>query len=405
MPELQTLDCRQPATGTLERVKYFNRMLLTAEDMRTDQDFVLQKLRRHNRFLHGWGVVCGLIVKAAPAPNQPWRVQITEGYGLGPFGDEIFVGQPVFLDLAGCGPGAATSPCEPDLLIDRGRAGGPVVFVAVKYAECRARPVLAMPGGCGCEDEACEYSRIRDSFSIECLADLPASHRPGDAPSLCDVISGKVFLTCPPCPTEPWLVLARVTLPAASGMALADTAIDNKPPIRRVLFSTALIQQQVIKCCCGGNHEPDPVEPPPPPREASLVVRKSGSFMRERERAFVDYEIQLTNLGPDPAMNVRIVDTLTGIGDEAIAGVTDFSISPAGSGTWDDQVPPEFVASIPQLNVGAAAAVVLRFRVVINFRALPNGGVLENTVVAKSDTPAGPQSVPKARIATEVRPG
>jgi len=58
MPELQTLDCLQPGLGKLERVKYFNRMLLTADDMRTDQDFVLQKLRRHNRFLHGWGVVC-----------------------------------------------------------------------------------------------------------------------------------------------------------------------------------------------------------------------------------------------------------------------------------------------------------------------------------------------------------
>ena len=79
MPELQTLDCFQPALGKLERVKYFNRMLLTAEDMRTDQDFVLQKLRRHNRFLHGWGVVCGLVVKAAPTTALPWRVQIGEG--------------------------------------------------------------------------------------------------------------------------------------------------------------------------------------------------------------------------------------------------------------------------------------------------------------------------------------
>src|SRR5262245_15867170 len=116
MADLQLLDCLQPGLVTLERVRYFTRQLLTADDMVTDQDYIRQKLRRHNRFLHGWGAVCGLEVTAAPTADAPWRVRIGSGYALGPYGDEIYVAEPVHLDLARCDSGAVTDPCEPGLL-------------------------------------------------------------------------------------------------------------------------------------------------------------------------------------------------------------------------------------------------------------------------------------------------
>ncbi len=37
----------------LERVHYFPRQLITANDMTAEQDYFRQKQRRHNRFLHG----------------------------------------------------------------------------------------------------------------------------------------------------------------------------------------------------------------------------------------------------------------------------------------------------------------------------------------------------------------
>jgi hypothetical protein len=397
------LDCLQPGLGKLERVKYFNRMLLTAEDMRTDQDFVLQKLRRHNRFLHGWGVVCGLIVRPAPTATQPWRAQIGEGYALGPFGDEVFVGQPVFMDLATCGPGAATNPCEPGLLLDSAPSAGAEIFVAIKYAECRARPVLAMPGGCGCEDEACEYSRIRDSFVLSCLSELPASHRPDPkAPSLCDIAAGKALLACLPCPTEPWVVLAKVALPGSASTPLAEAAITNAPPIRRIVFSTALLQEQLIKCCCkpGEDHRDD--REPPRDRRARLEVVKHASQVERRDDratgevvAMVRFEMKVTNHGPDDAVNVRVRDDLSGIPLDLVTSVDDFQVAP--SGDWGDKVLTGGLEA--QLGtLGAAKSAKLSFVVTFKIRGLPPDARIRNTAIASSDTQLDPASLLKAEI-------
>ena len=44
---------RRP-TSARNRVRYFPRQLLTADDMRTEQEYLREKLRRHNRLLHRW---------------------------------------------------------------------------------------------------------------------------------------------------------------------------------------------------------------------------------------------------------------------------------------------------------------------------------------------------------------
>jgi hypothetical protein len=400
MPQLQTLDCFQPGIAGLERVKYFNRMLLTAEDMRTDQDFVLQKLRRHNRFLHGWGVACGLIVKAAPTTALPWRVQIGQGYALGPYGDEIFVGQEVFLDLAKCGPGSVTNPCEPSFLVtSNAAAGGQVVYVAIKYAECRARPVRSMPGGCGCDDDACEYSRIRDSFSVECLANLPPSHQPDpDAPTLCDLASGRRLLECLPCPTDPWVVLAKVALPASGNTAVADTGIDNAPPIRRLVFSTAVIQQQVIECCCGD----DGHEPPPPPKPTRLEIVKKGSNVQVVETpaggvvGVVKFQLKVANLGPEKATNVIVKDNIGGIDPGLIVSVSDLLVQPAGQGSWTGTTPPSLMATLGQLDAGTSAS--LSFTMTFRIREAPQDAKIRNVATLSSDTPTTPDSIVKTEF-------
>src|SRR5208282_3601160 len=97
MKSVSIADCI--GTGVaLERLNYFDRQILTADDMVTERDYFLQKLRRHNRLVHGCGVVCGLAVAAAPTSDQPWRIEIKPGYALGPYGDEIFVAESCFLD-------------------------------------------------------------------------------------------------------------------------------------------------------------------------------------------------------------------------------------------------------------------------------------------------------------------
>ena len=45
-----------------KRVRFFSGQLLSAGDLQAEQDYVRDRLRRHNRWPHGWGVVGGLAV-------------------------------------------------------------------------------------------------------------------------------------------------------------------------------------------------------------------------------------------------------------------------------------------------------------------------------------------------------
>jgi hypothetical protein len=221
--------------------------------MVADQNYFREKLRRHNRYLHGTGVVCGLWVTAAATQQIPWRVAISEGYALGPFGDEISVAETVYLDLARCAAGDQTDPCDPGAYHPAGKGAARELFVAIRYAECFAKPVRSMAAGCGCADAGCEYSRIRDSFELGCV---PKPAIPS-LPSICALLNRKAPAPCPPKPDDPWVVLGRVVAPASSDSAITDQGIDNS--IRVQLFSTSMIQAQVIECCCGSK-QPAPVQ-------------------------------------------------------------------------------------------------------------------------------------------------
>jgi hypothetical protein len=274
---IERLGCSETQMKALERVNYFPRQLLTVDDMVTESEYFRQKLRRHNLFLHGCGIVCGLEVKEAPEKNSS-TVKISAGYALGPYGDEIYVAEPVFFDLAGCGSGNGTDPCEPSTPLN-GSGVGATVYVVMKYAECFARPVRAMPAGCACDEEDCQYSRVRDSFQISCLTQPPP---PPKSASLCEVLAQKV-LPCPPYEISPWILLAQVTLPSATEK---NMFID--PSGRPILVSTAALQKRLIECCCGDT--------------ADLDIKKTLDLSGQK------YTIVVRNNGAAPAENVVVKD-------------------------------------------------------------------------------------------------
>lgn len=256
--------CGCGCCSTLERVHYFTRQLMTADDMIVEQEYFREKLRRHNRYLHGWGVTCGCAVFADPTSEMPWRVKICPGYAVSPQGDEIAICQSTYFNLAGDwnkadDPCAKPWPCPP-----AGPFGGSEedhrVFLAVRYAECNARPVRIHPVGCSCSDAACEYSRIRDDFQLALLWELPDCYKEAAEADKewCDEIKkwfsaappqGRPSLPmpappCPDCCDSPWVILATILLPP-----------DQKTPIkagnisyddRKVILSTDAIQQMVI---------------------------------------------------------------------------------------------------------------------------------------------------------------
>src|SRR3954454_7803180 len=92
--------------GLLERLRrgnYFTRRPLSAADLQRDQEYFRDRLRRHNRALHGRGVVSGLDVDAVQDNNGTVTVTVAPGYALGPQGDEIIVAEPVSLALPAAG--------------------------------------------------------------------------------------------------------------------------------------------------------------------------------------------------------------------------------------------------------------------------------------------------------------
>lgn len=216
--------CREPLCDdyATERPRFFPRQLITPDDLNLVLEHYRTKLRRHNRLLHGWGVVCG--AKVCPIPKsdgstEAWKVKVTPGYILGPYGDEILIDCERMVDLRTKGvTGVTGEPCveAPDpwcseVFVPCEETG--FRYLAVKYKEIMTRPVRVQPVGCGCDEMQCEYSRWRDGYEIKILNECPESHQhpPTPKPEFAKLFDGSLP-ECPPCPKEPWVVLAEIEL-------------------------------------------------------------------------------------------------------------------------------------------------------------------------------------------------
>jgi len=267
--------CDQP----LERLRYFPRQLMTADDMRAEQQYFREKARRHNRYLHGWGVVCGCTVEpivadtaaaagalgvASVAGSKGWQVRVCPGYVVAPQGDDILIDDCITVDLQ---LGPVNPPCSvrwpcPPLgeMPGQGPQRERLAYIAVRYAECFSRPMSVHPAGCGCDETGCEYTRVRDSFEIKVLWELPASHTQArtDDDQWCQAVksTSPVQLSrlhtfpappCPACPTDPWVVLATVHIPPAGITAAGVPAqLQVSYADRRVLLATQRLQVAML---------------------------------------------------------------------------------------------------------------------------------------------------------------
>ena len=166
--------------GVLERPRYFPRQLMTPTELTLEQEYFRDKMRRHNRLLHGYGVICGawvspvplkpetsqpqstpaemakMKVKGAGTPVQQtynfWLVKVSPGFLLSPEGDEIVIACDQVVDVRNfCEEVASDESCVPSLDpwhsdASVARPDGPA-FVAVRYKEIR-------PGQCACSPPA-----------------------------------------------------------------------------------------------------------------------------------------------------------------------------------------------------------------------------------------------------------
>ena len=70
----------------LSRPHYFSGKLLTDQDLNQEQTYFIERFKRHNRSLHGFGVVFGLKVS-----TDKGKVKISAGMGLDCEGNEIII--------------------------------------------------------------------------------------------------------------------------------------------------------------------------------------------------------------------------------------------------------------------------------------------------------------------------
>jgi hypothetical protein len=214
--------------GVAELPRFYAGQLITAEDLTLGQRYFRDQLRAHNRLLHGWGVVCGATVCRKPDPNnggyKPWEVVISPGYILGPYGDGISIQRERVFDLRTAG--IIGRPDDPDTesfdpwcsQVYRTDPLTGDLYVAVKYKECQVRPVRVQPTGCGCDDNSCEYSRLVDGYEISVIDHCPEAELavPNmNYPAYLQEIGlmegpNGLLGRCAPCPSEPWVVLAKV---------------------------------------------------------------------------------------------------------------------------------------------------------------------------------------------------
>ncbi len=74
---------------TLKRSRFFSGQLLTPEDFEREQQYVREKLKRHNRTLHGFGIVSGLQVKI-----DSGQIVVGPGLALDCEGNELLIETP-----------------------------------------------------------------------------------------------------------------------------------------------------------------------------------------------------------------------------------------------------------------------------------------------------------------------
>jgi hypothetical protein len=236
--------CMTDDPAALERVKYFARQLVTPEDLYQDTHFMLEKLKRLTRFMFGWGVVCGVRVRRRGEGGC--ELEIEPGVVLDEYGNQIVIPETVQIDLCKEGiNGSVADACgdKTDLWcsdIDVNRAAGETYYLAVKYDTCETRPVKMQAAGCGCDDMGCEYSRIRESYSFRLLDEdsLPASYRSfpnsrsldealtctkdGEKDAVEEDLCGGLGRSCPPCHSNPWVILADIRFGASNSIENID---------------------------------------------------------------------------------------------------------------------------------------------------------------------------------------
>jgi DNA-binding beta-propeller fold protein YncE len=165
------MTCVECDIPQLARNNYFTGKLLVERDFTDEQRYVLGKLRRHNRYLHGWGVACGLeILQHANPACRTQYVMVDPGVAVDCCGREIVVPAQEMVDLRALIREAWRRDHGPESDVDDQPH---TVRLCLGYRECATEDVPALFDECGCEPDGCRPNRILDSHEYSVVLDPP----------------------------------------------------------------------------------------------------------------------------------------------------------------------------------------------------------------------------------------
>ena len=244
--------------NNFRKARYFDGEILDQQIFIAEQTYHNQKRKLLNKMLHGWGVVCGLKVKATNPPSP--KIIVESGLALDCHGSEILVCEEQTVDLSAkiCMQKPQEDPC----LEDTEERKDTALYVVIKYKEIESDPVhsYAPSGNCG-EEKICDYSRTREGFCIEVWDKLPPTPR-SDSTMYCD----EPF-KCPTCCPDPhYVVLATIKCGERVDRVFSECAlIDQKnEPIKNENGMPIKIRYQIKrklpKVCISGQDKISNIE-------------------------------------------------------------------------------------------------------------------------------------------------
>ncbi len=235
-------DCRE---GSATRLRYTYGQRLTAVDLADEQAYHRGKHRFVNRYVLGYGVLCGLrATRGDGPPDLTPTLRVSKGAALDPCGNAIVVPGDQCLDVA-----AWFAVHRDELGWDQ--PGAFPAWIGLRYRECPADPVTTPREPCGCGGEGCAYSRVHESFELA-LHPVGGAVEPAPPPiGACAPGGGTRSESprhCPPCDCDAWLLLAAVDVhvdePGAGArlQAVDVSPADHDDPGRVELFTLQTVQ-------------------------------------------------------------------------------------------------------------------------------------------------------------------
>lgn len=244
------------------RMRYFYGQRLGVMELSDQASYHAGKHAFHNARLHGIGVLCGLSAERyvfVPATTTT-VLRVARGAALDACGREVIAGADQCVDLVAW---YAKNRARADVVSWVAGADHQLV-VAIRYRDCPSDPAPAPRDPCGCDQNGCEFGRVREGFELALLlptehdklltrtrpspTDLAAAFSAGSLEEVNDRVAALVARACPePGDGEGWLALATITVAIDSSGALVDiTAIDNAPPERLSLLPTQALQTLIV---------------------------------------------------------------------------------------------------------------------------------------------------------------